>query len=78
MNIKILGSAGCSNCQGVEANVKQALSELKMEAEVEKVNDMEKIMSYGVMSVPAIVVDDEVVSFGVVPAVSEIKKMLTK
>jgi small redox-active disulfide protein 2 len=78
MDIKILGSTGCSNCQKLEANMKQVLAELKIEAEVEKVNDMEKIMSYGIMSVPAIVVDDEVISYGVVPTVPEIKNLLTK
>ena len=76
MNIKILGS-GCSNCKKLEANTKQALSELKMEAEVEKVTDMEKIMSYGIMSLPAIVADDKVISYGLVPTAEEIKKLLT-
>ena len=76
MNIKILGM-GCPNCQKLEANTKQALSELKMEAEVEKVTDMEKIMSYGIMSLPAIVADDKVISYGSVPTAEEIKELLT-
>ena len=76
MNIKILGT-GCPNCQKLEANVKQALVELKMEAEVEKITDMEKIMSYGIMSLPAIVADEKVLSYGVVPSVEDIKKILT-
>lgn len=77
MNIKILGS-GCSNCKKLEASTRQALSELKMEAEVEKITDMEKIMSYGIMSLPAIVADDKVISYGLVPNVEEIKKLLTE
>lgn len=76
MHIKILGS-GCSNCQNLEENTKKALSELKIEAEVEKVTDMEKVMSYGIMSLPAIVLDEKVISYGTVPTTEEIKKLLT-
>lgn len=49
-----------------------------MEAEVEKVTDMEKIMSYGIMSTPAIVVDGKIINYGTVPNVEEIKKLLIK
>jgi small redox-active disulfide protein 2 len=77
MNIKILGT-GCSNCQKLEANTKQALEELKLDAQVEKITDMQKIMSYGVMSLPAIVVDEKIISYGMVPSAEEIKKLLTK
>lgn len=76
MNIKILGT-GCSNCQNLEKNTKQALSELKMEAQVEKITDMEKIMSYGIMSLPAIVLDEKVISCGTVPKAEDIKELLT-
>jgi len=76
MHIKILGS-GCCSCQNLEKNTKQALSELKIEAQVEKITDMEKIMSYGIMSLPAIVADEKVISYGFVPKVEEIKKLLT-
>jgi small redox-active disulfide protein 2 len=76
MTIKILGT-GCPNCQNLEKNTKQALEELKMKAEVEKVTDMEKIMGYGIMSLPAIVADEKVISYGTVPSVEEIKKLLT-
>jgi small redox-active disulfide protein 2 len=75
MVIKILGM-GCPNCQNLEKNTKLALAELKMEAEVEKITDMEKIMSYGIMSLPAIVADEKVLSYGIVPPVEEIKKLL--
>ena len=76
MQIKILGT-GCCNCKNLEKNTKQALSELKIEAQVEKVTDMEKIMSYSIMSLPAIVADEKVLSYGSVPKVEEIKKILT-
>jgi small redox-active disulfide protein 2 len=76
MKIKILGT-GCPNCQNLEKNTRQALSELKIKAEIEKVTDMEKIMSYGIMSLPAIVADEKVLSYGVVLPVEEIKKLLS-
>lgn len=76
MIIKILGT-GCCNCQNLEENTKKALSELKMDAQVEKVTDMAQIMNYGIMSLPAIIADEKVLSYGSVPSVEEIKKILT-
>lgn len=77
MNIKILGT-GCPNCQKLEANTKQALKELNIDAKIEKVTDIQEIMSYGIMSMPAVVVDEKVISFGFVPSAEEIKKLLIK
>lgn len=77
MNIKILGT-GCPNCQKLEANTKQALEELKMEAVVEKVIEIQDILSYGVMGTPALVVDEKVAVSGKIPDVSEIKTILSK
>jgi len=76
MIIKILGS-GCPNCQRLEANTKQALAELKMEAAVEKVTEIQDIMSYGVMGTPALVVDETVKVSGRIPDVNEIKTILS-
>lgn len=75
MKIKILGT-GCPNCQKLEANVKQALEEMKKEAQIEKVMEIEKIMSYGVMGTPALVIDEEVKVFGRIASVEEIKELL--
>jgi small redox-active disulfide protein 2 len=75
MIIKILGS-GCPNCKKLEANTKKALKELNLEASVEKIEDMEKIMEYGVMSTPALVVDEEVKLFGRVASPKDIIKYL--
>jgi len=75
MKIKVLGS-GCPNCKVLEANTKKALEELKIKADVKKVTDMAKIVGYGVMSTPALVVDEKVVSSGRVLSVEEIKKLL--
>ena len=76
MVIKVLGS-GCPNCAKLEANAKKALEELGTEAVIEKVTDMGQIIGYGVMSTPALVVDEQVLSYGVIPGVAEIKEMLT-
>lgn len=72
---KILGT-GCSNCEALERNVKQVLQELEIEEGVQKVSELSQIASYGVMSVPAFVVDDKVVSVGKVLSHSEIKKIV--
>jgi len=75
MNIKILGP-GCPNCQKLEANTKQALEDLKLEVKVEKISEIQDIMSYGIMSTPALVVDDTVLVAGMVPDVKQIKEAL--
>lgn len=75
MNIKILGT-GCVNCLNLEKVTRAAIGELGVAAEVEKVTDPGEIVSWGVMSTPALVVDDEVVLAGKVPAVAEVKRLL--
>lgn len=75
MIIKILGS-GCKNCIDLLKNTKEALSELAMEAEVIKVTDFSEIASYGVISTPALVVDEKVVSFGKVLKPKDIIKII--
>jgi len=75
MKIKILGS-GCPNCKVLEANAKKAVAEMKIKTDIEKVTDITKIMEYGVMSTPALVVDEKVVSYGRVLSSEEIKKLL--
>ncbi|MFA5961669.1 MAG: thioredoxin family protein [Parcubacteria group bacterium] len=77
MNIKILGT-GCPNCLKLEANVKKALEELKVEAQVEKITDILEIMKYGVMGTPALVINEKVETTGRIPDISEIKTVLSK
>ncbi|MDR3559682.1 MAG: thioredoxin family protein [Candidatus Pacebacteria bacterium] len=77
MQIKILGT-GCPNCQRLEANTKKVLEELKLEGKIEKVTEIADIMSYGVMSMPALVVDGAVKISGRVADVKEIKELLSK
>ncbi|MDO8364105.1 MAG: thioredoxin family protein [Actinomycetota bacterium] len=76
MNINILGS-GCVNCKNLEKVTLAAMAELGLVADVEKVTDPGEIVSWGVMSTPALVIDDEVVVAGKVPAVADIKRLLT-
>jgi len=77
MKIEILGP-GCPRCVNLEANAKQAVADLDIDATIEKITDMSKIMSYGVMSTPGIVIDGKVVGFGKLFSVEEIKDMLTQ
>lgn len=76
MKITILGM-GCKKCVEVYENVKKAVEELKIDAEVVKITDAAKIAEY-VMSTPGVVVDDEVIFEGKVPSVEEIKSELSK
>jgi small redox-active disulfide protein 2 len=77
MKIKILGT-GCSNCKNLEKATREAVAELNLDASVTKEEDIVKIMSYGIMRTPALVVDEKVLFYGRVPSVSEIKEMLSK
>ena len=72
MKIEILGM-GCVNCNRLYQNVLEAVKQSGKEAEVTKVEDIKKIMSYGVMSTPALVIDGVVKVAGKVPKVEEIK-----
>lgn len=77
MNIKVLGS-GCLKCNKLEEAARQAISELGIEATVEKVKEFADIMAYGVMQTPALVVNEEVKVMGKVPSVEELKNILSK
>jgi small redox-active disulfide protein 2 len=75
MKIKVLGS-GCANCKRLEFNVKKACEELGLKPKIEKVQDHAAIAAYGVMSTPALVIDEKVRVYGRVPDIAEIKRML--
>ncbi len=76
-HIKVLG-AGCKSCHEQHENVKKAVENMNLDAEVEYITDMEKVMSYGVMSMPAIVVNEQVVSMGKVLKVTQMEELLKK
>ena len=75
MEIKVLGT-GCASCKALFATVEQAVAELGIEATVIKEEDLMKIMEYNVMSLPALVVDEKVVSKGRKLSVEEVKELL--
>jgi len=75
VKIKVLG-AGCANCQALEKRTAEAVTLLGLQAEIEKVTDYGDIASYGVMSTPALVVDEKVVVSGRVPKVAELQSLL--
>jgi small redox-active disulfide protein 2 len=77
MNIKVLGT-GCSKCKSLEVATRAAVNESGIDAEIEKIEDIVRIMEYGVMSTPALVVDGKVVVSGRVPSVAEISNILTQ
>jgi len=77
MKIKVLGT-GCAKCKSLEKVTRQAVEELKMDASVEKVEDIQEIMEYAVMRTPALVIDEKVVMTGQLPKLTEMKDVLTK
>ena len=76
-SVKVLG-AGCRSCHEQYENAKEAVRALGLSAEVEYVTDLEKVMGYGVMSMPAIVVNEKVVSMGKVLKAADVEKLLRR
>lgn len=76
-SIKILGT-GCSNCKNLEKATIKAVAELHVDASVEKVEDIQQIMAYGVMRTPALVINEKVAMYGKVPSVPELKEIIQK
>jgi small redox-active disulfide protein 2 len=77
MEIKVLGP-GCPKCKTLEQATRNAVSELGIDANVSKVDDIVQIMNYGVMRTPALVIDEKVIFAGRVPSTSELKELITK
>ena len=75
MNIKVLGG-GCKSCEALLEATKEAVEKKGIHAEVEYITDMEKIMGYGIMSMPALMIDEKVVSVGKVLKAKEVEKLL--
>lgn len=77
MIIKILGS-GCKNCMTLKQNAEEAIKEKGIDAQIVKITDIQDIVSYGVMSTPALVIDEKVVAMGKVLKTKEIVVILEK
>jgi small redox-active disulfide protein 2 len=76
MKIQVLGT-GCPKCNKTYENVRQAVSEAGIDAEVEKVEDLKSIMEFNVMMTPAVAIDGDVKVSGKVPSVEEIKGLIS-
>jgi len=74
--IKVLGS-GCPNCKKLEAITRKVVETLSIEAQIEKVTEYDKIMSYDILSTPGLVINEKVVSSGRIPGESEITSWIT-
>jgi len=77
MNIKILGP-GCPKCKTLEKVTREAVAETGIDATIEKVEDIVKIMEYRVMHTPVLVINEKVVLSGHVPTVNQVKEILIK
>ena len=75
MKIKILGT-GCAKCQQLEQLTKQAVKELAIDAAIEEVKDMRKIMQYPILTTPGLVVNEELVCSGRIPSKSEVTQFI--
>jgi len=77
MKIEVLGT-GCAKCKSLEAVVKEAIAKSGIFVQLEKVEDIMKIMEYQVVSTPALVIDGKVVSSGKVLSVDEVLALMKK
>ncbi len=76
MKIKILGT-GCSKCQALEKNVREAVKDLGVEAEVDHVREINKIMEYPILTTPGLVINEKLVCSGKVPNKAEVTSYIT-
>jgi len=75
MKIEVLG-VGCAKCIKLEELVRTTVDEMKLNADISHVQDFKKIMAYGVMTTPALVIDGEVKAAGKIPSADQIKSWL--
>lgn len=77
MEIKILGT-GCPKCNQLEQAVNNVIQEMNLNASVTKVSEIDKIIAYGIMRTPGLVINEKVVLSGRVPSSNELKEILQK
>lgn len=75
MKIKILGP-GCARCHQLEKTTKEVVKELGIDATVEEVKDMSKIIAYNVLTTPGLIINEQVVSSGKVPTKTEVMQLV--
>jgi small redox-active disulfide protein 2 len=75
MEIKVLGT-GCARCKSLEQVTRQAIQELAIDATLEKVEDIQKIMESGILRTPGLIINNKIVLTGQVPKIEEVKKLI--
>ena len=75
MKIEVLGP-GCTNCKKLEEDVNKALAELKIEAEVVKITDIQEFAKYGILMTPGLVINRKVYSSGKLPVMATLKRWI--
>jgi small redox-active disulfide protein 2 len=75
MNIKVLGP-GCAKCHSLDKTVREVVGSLKLDADVEYITDMKKIMEYHIMATPGLVINEKVVLSGKVPTKTEAEQLI--
>jgi len=76
MKIKVLGP-GCARCHQLEQTTREVIKELGIDAEIEDVKDVKKIMEYPILTTPGLVIDEKLVCSGRVPSKSEVTTFIT-
>ena len=77
MNIKVLGP-GCAKCHSLDKMVREVVKELEIDAQVEYIQDMAKILEYPILITPGLVINEKVVCSGSVPSKEEVINYITK
>ena len=77
LSVKVLGT-GCSKCRTLEARVRDVVAKNNLKAEVTKVEDIQEMISYGIMTTPALVINDKVKSYGIIPKEEQILTWLNE